>query len=177
MKVRYVNDTRHNEYIAKMGLSMMSNVTGKLRDSVDGTPFYSIPLNMENDSNPKLRAALLESIKTEGFRNPVLAYVCTDGLLLKFGNSRLQHAIHLDIPLPAIVCDHLGRYDDRPEVTMENYHEFFTDVPIRFEIKEKVVIHSYGISPFSEGYDPAGLAWLNENQRHLIDELSIDPIA
>ena len=169
MTPRYVSDTRAEQYIAKVSFNP------SYPPCVTGCPpgCSSIPL-AEHRSKPKFRAALRASLLEEGFRNPILGYTCHDGLLLKFGNSRLQIARALDVALPAIICDHLGRYDDRPEVTMENFKEFFTDVPEIFQINEDGgVDHSYNLGRANQHkYDPMGLEWLGDDETEAILEFS-----
>ena len=167
--IRYVCDTRAEQYIAKV------NFNPTYPPCTAGNPpgCSSIPL-AEHRSKPLFRAALKASLIKEGFRNPILGYTCEDGLLLKFGNSRLQLARELDIDLPAIIVDHLGRYDDRPEVTMANFEEFFTDVPKVFHInKDGTLDHSYNLGRANQHkYDPKGLEWLGDDPTGAISEFS-----
>jgi len=165
MILRYVAETHPDDYLGKVCFN--PNYPSNVR----GTPFGGALLRGHED-HPKMRAALEESVKNEGFRNPILAYKCDGGFLLKFGNSRLQIARKLGIPIPALVVDHTDEYADCPEVTMDNFHEFFTDVPKVFEIREDgTVNHSYNLGHTNQpNYDPAGFTWLGDDPDHVIEE-------
>ena len=168
MTVRYVEDTHPSQYLGKVCFNV------DYPSLLPGVLFSSMVL-VEHRSKPLYRAALRASLEKEGFRNPILAYECDGGLLLKFGNSRLQIARDLDITLPAIVVDHQERYSDRPEVTNENFAEFFTDVPRIFEITDEgtMVNHSYNLANRNQtDYDAAGLEWLGEDETGAISEFS-----
>ena len=167
--VRYVEDTDPHSYIAKVCFNMSY-------PPLYGGCLYSSMCLVIHKSKPKFRAALRKSLLEEGFRNPILAYECDGGLLLKFGNSRLMIAQDLNIPVPAIVVDHQHRYEDRPEVTNENFAEFFTDVPRIFEISEggRMVDHSFNLGRRNQHeYDPMGLEWLGEDEGEVLREFGI----
>lgn len=109
---------------------------------------------------PKTRARILESIRQDGIRNPILVYHTPEGMFLSFGGGRLEAAKQLDIAIPAIVIDYVGDFEDYPEVDEENWQTFFTDVPKYFEWTEYGAHTHYGLEMGrKEEFDAAGLAW------------------
>lgn len=57
---------------------------------------------------------------------------------------------------------------------MENFKEFFTDVPAVFQINDDGSIdHSYNLGRANQHkYDPMGLAWLGNDETEAILEFS-----
>ena len=110
---------------------------------------------------PMFRAALEKSIKSAGMRNPIIIYSLEEGDFLSFGGSRLAAAIVIKMKtVPAIVNDYCGRYEDSPEVTLDNYKEFFTDIPEYFEITDMGADTHYSLERNRrDTYDPAGMRW------------------
>lgn len=112
---------------------------------------------------PQTRERILESIRQEGFRNPILVYYTPEGMFLSFGGGRLEAAKKLDTMIPAIVIDYVGDMVDHPEVTPENWQDFFTDVPQYFEWTEYGAHTHYGLEANREAeYDAAGIAWAGD---------------
>ena len=121
-----------------------------------------IPIR-ERKIKPKFFEALRRDVKTTGFRNPILLYSTPEGLLLSFGGSRLRVAKELDIEIPAIVVDYTGAFAGYPRVTMDNYAEFFRDVPVYFEFTDIGVDTHYSLERARrEYYDPAGMEWTKD---------------
>ena len=115
---------------------------------------------VENKIKPEFFAALRKNVARDGFRNPILVYNTPEGLLLSFGGSRLRVAKELDILVPAIVVDYSGEYSGFPEVTPDNYREFFKDPPVLFEFTSYGVDTHYSLERLRrDAYDPAGMAW------------------
>lgn len=112
---------------------------------------------------PQTRERILESIRQEGFRNPILVYYTLEGMFLSFGGGRLEAAKKLDMMIPAIVIDYVGDLGDHPEVTPDNWQDFFTDVPKYFEWTEYGAHTHYGLEMNREAeYDEAGIAWAKD---------------
>ena len=114
---------------------------------------------------PTFMKALRESLKNEGYRNPIMVYAGEKGNHLSFGGSRIHcgKAVGLTT-IPAIVNDYCGRFDDCPEVTMDNYTSFFPDVPKWFIIDEEGADYHYALERKRRmEYDPAGFAWSGED--------------
>lgn len=119
----------------------------------------------------KFRDALRESVRKEGFRNPIIGYAVDEGLLIQYGCSRLRVAKELGIPIKVIVMDFTGRYADCPEVTETNYESYFLDVPRQFSILADRIEHSYFIARRDKGpSDPAGYAWLGDDPTGVVDD-------
>ncbi len=115
---------------------------------------------IERKMKPMFFDALRESVAKDGFRNPIILYDTYEGLLLAFGGSRLRVAKELDVPIPAIVVDYTGKRSDAEEVTLDNFEEFFTDVPEYFEFTNVGVDTHYSLERNRRHtYDPAGFAW------------------
>ena len=127
---------------------------------------------IERKMKPKFFKALREDVRLHGFRNPILLYNTPEGLLLSFGGSRLRVAKELDVRIPAIVVDYAGDYVDCPEITPDNYQEFFRDVPVLFKFTDIGVDTHFSLERARrEYYDPAGLAWTsNLDDTTFLDE-------
>jgi len=108
------------------------------------------------------RAAIKESIRRDGFRNPIIVYRSGGEYLLSFGGGRLQAAKQLGIPVPALVVDYDGDMGDYEEVTEDTWQEHFTDVPKNFEWNAVGIQMHYGLERGRrEDFDPAGVAWIS----------------
>lgn len=120
---------------------------------------------------PMFQDALRESIRQEGFRNPVVIYATVEGDFLSFGGSRLRAARDLELAsIPALVNDYCGRYDDCPEVTTENVLGFFRDPPAYIEFTRTGVETHYSLERNRRNtYDPAGMVWA-EGQEFIAKE-------
>ena len=93
----------------------------------------------------------------------MLYRVLEHGLLLSFGGSRLRVGKELSIPIPTLVVDYVGDYADFPEVTPENYVEFFTDPPVYFEFTTDGIDTHYSLERLRRKYyDPAGMEWTKD---------------
>ena len=105
--------------------------------------------------------ALRDSIREEGYRNPIILYATGRGNFLSFGGSRIHAGRAVGVEtIPAIVNDYCGRFEDSPEITLENFTSFFTDKPKFYEITEEGADYHYAIErKRRQDYDPAGFAW------------------
>ena len=114
---------------------------------------------------PLFMEALCESILEEGYRNPIICYATDTGTYLSFGGSRIHCGRKVGMEwIPAIVNDYAERFTDCPEVTEENYAQFFTDIPRYFEITEEGADYHYALERKRRSeYDPAGFAWSGED--------------
>jgi len=120
---------------------------------------------VERKIKPKFFVALKANVLIDGFRNPILLYNTPEGMLLSFGGSRLRVAKELDVPLPAIVVDYVGTFNDRELVHEGNYREFFRDPPVLFKITDIGVETHYSLERNRrEFYDPAGMAWVEDHE-------------
>ncbi len=60
------------------------------------------------------------------------------------------------------MVDYTDRWKDRPEVTPENWKEFFTDIPANFEFNDEGCDYHYALERRRRHeYDSAGFDWLN----------------
>lgn len=121
---------------------------------------------------PQFRQALIESIEREGVRNPIVVFALSEGCFISFGGSRVTAAREAGLTsIPAIVNDYCGRFDGNPEVTRENWHTFFTDVPQYIEFSEYGFDTHYFMERNRRGTtDPAGYAWMPEVAPWVKDE-------
>lgn len=125
--------------------------------SVPGTCIIRIT---ERKMKPLFFEALCLDVERNDFRNPIVVYRVGGESLLSFGGSRLRIAKRLDRHIPAIVIDYGGDFGHAPEVTPDNYGEFFTDVPELFEFTDIGVVTHYSLERNRrETYDPAGMEW------------------
>jgi len=106
--------------------------------------------------------ALLRSIREHGVRNPILVWSLPEGIFLTFGGSRFRACTEAGISrCPAIVNDYTGAFQEDPEVTPENYSEFFTDVPRDVEFGPDGFDYHYNLERARRhNHDPSGLEWL-----------------
>jgi hypothetical protein len=136
-------------------------------------PFgWRVRLDMSKKNKPKFRAAMVDSILTDGIRNPLLGYSFKEGLLLAFGAGRLKAAKEAGLTtVPMIVNDFTGEYDDYPEVTEENWTDYFVDVPITYEFSAKGFTYHYNMTKSTRTLDdPAGMAWYEGDENDFSDE-------
>lgn len=148
----------------------LSEIKGRLiRNPGYGSPHVSIhgwcwrPA-ISSHRKPLFQEALRDSIREEGLRNPVIIYALEEGCFLSFGGSRLRAAIDLGLEtIPAIVNDYADRFPDAPEVTIENFSTFFTDVPDYFEITDKGADTHYSLERNRRHtHDAKGMAWAGD---------------
>ena len=136
-------------------------------------------------TKPMFQEALGESLRKEGYRNPIVVYATDTGNWLSFGGSRVNVGRKVGLrSVPAIINDYCGRFKDYVEVTEENFDSFFTDVPKWHVIDELGVDYHYAIERKRRSeYDPAGHNWCEPTARFLAVEfpwigqgLSRDPM-
>lgn len=128
---------------------------------------------VERAMKPKFFEALSKDVAKNGWRNPILLYDTPEGLLLAFGGSRLRVAKQLDKVIPAIVVDYTGAYASFPEVTPDNWQDFFQDVPELFEFTDTGVDTHYSLERNRrQWYDPAGMAWVPKDNDFMEEEFS-----
>ena len=128
----------------------------------------SVGVMIKKDRKPKTRSAIKDSIKKDGFRNPILVYNTTDGLFLSFGGGRLQAAQQLNILVPAIVVDYTDDYENCEEVTPDNWQEYFRDVPTLFTFTDIGIDTHYGLERNrDEWFDPAGVEWAKDSDEYM----------
>jgi len=110
---------------------------------------------------PEFMEALRESIRKEGYRNPIIVYATDAGNFLAFGGSRIHAGRDVGVKsIPAIVNDYCGRFRKSPKVTLENFTSWFKDPPKFFEITDKGADYHYALERKRRAeYDPAGFAW------------------
>jgi len=103
--------------------------------------------------------AMTESVKREGFRNPVIVYLINGELYLSFGASRVRVGQQLDIDVPCIVVNYDGK-PVGPRLRRDNWQTFFTDVPVYFKFTEYGVDTHYSLERNRrKTYDPKGMEW------------------
>lgn len=75
------------------------------------------------------------SMKKEGIRNPIFCQSIEEGTFCRYGTSRLLIAKKLSMPIPTIVADYVGRWDNLEELHgEEEVLSKFTDNPELLEI-------------------------------------------
>jgi len=123
-------------------------------------------------TKPMFREALGDSLREEGFRNPVVLYATSTGNWLSFGGSRVDVGRKVGLrTIPCIVNDYCGRFKEYPEVTEENFNSFFTDIPKWHVIDELGVDYHYAIERKRRSeYDAAGHAWCTGEEPFLAAE-------
>jgi hypothetical protein len=115
-------------------------------------------------AKPGFHAALRESVRTEGVRNPVLVWALPEGIFLTFGGSRVVAAIAAGLDsIPAIINDYTGEFSEGDLVTRDNYASFFKDVPRTFDFGPDGADYHYHLERARRHeHDDAGLAWLED---------------
>ena len=118
---------------------------------------------------PQFMEALRESLREEGYRNPIVVYATDSGNYISFGGSRVHAGRDVGLRfIPCIVNDYCGRFEDSPEVTLENYGDFFRDKPKHFVIDEFGADYHYALERKRRvEYDSAGFAWAEEDAAFL----------
>lgn len=117
---------------------------------------------------PETREAIKDSVRREGFRNPILLYRTSKGTFLSFGGGRLQAAQELGVLVPAIVVDYTGDLDPLRDVTPDNWQEYFRDVPTLFTFTDIGVDTHYGLERNrNEWFDPAGVEWAKGSPEYM----------
>jgi len=114
-------------------------------------------------AKPEFHAALAESIREEGIRNPILLYNFKEGLYLSFGGSRVRACQEAGIEdIPAIINDYWGSYETSDSVTPENIDYWFEDPPRDYEFGERGFDYHYNLERARRAnHDPSGFTWLN----------------
>ena len=121
---------------------------------------------------PQFMEALEESIRSEGYRNPIICYATPTGLYVAFGGSRVIAGRKAGkITIPAIINDYTGEFDHLPEVTIENFTDWFTDPPVWYVIDDLGADYHYSIERNRrDQYDSAGMNWVADDAAWLTDE-------
>jgi hypothetical protein len=120
---------------------------------------------------PQTRERIKRDIQANGIRNPILVYNDPEhGFLLGFGGGRVFACQELNLAVPAIVNDwSAGQLWNFPEVTMSNYHEYFTDVPINFCATDIGLDYHYNLESAREGdIDPGGVEWCSPEDMEIV---------
>ena len=127
-------------------------------------------------NKPLFQEALRDSITKEGIRNPIVVYSTEEGDFVGFGGSRLRAGRDAGLTtIPALVNDYSGLYSECPEVTPDNYSDFFTDVPEYIVFTDRGVDYHYSLERNRrDHYDPAGMAWC-EGEDFIATEFSWIP--
>jgi len=120
---------------------------------------------------PTFMGRLRESIRKEGYRNPIVCYATARGVFLAFGGSRVHAGRDVGAAgIPAIVNDYCGRFKDHPEITKENFTSFFTDKPAWFVIDDKGADYHYNLERKRRAeYDAAGFDWCEDITDIIVD--------
>lgn len=127
---------------------------------------------ISNHTKAGFQEALEASIAEEGVRNPILVWALPEGMLLTFGGSRLKAARVIGLTkVPAIINDYTGAYSGCPEVHEANWDTFFQDPPRVFEFTENGADYHYNLERARRHeHDPAGFAWLKDEQPEFISK-------
>lgn len=117
----------------------------------------------KDQSKAQFKAALRDSVANEGIRNPILVWAFPEGIFLTFGGSRVGACKDVGIDrIPAIINDYTGEFADCPEVTPENFTEFFTDPPRSYEFTKEGFDYHYNLERARRAnHDPNGFAWVD----------------
>lgn len=147
----------------------MADITGRLiRNPAYGGP--SVALNgwhwlesLSNHTKPGFQEALNSSVASEGIRNPILVWALPEGIFLTFGGSRVKACVAVGIKeIPAIINDYVGDFASCPEVTADNYAQYFTDPPRTFEFGDDGFDYHYNLERARRhNHDPSGFAWVD----------------
>ena len=91
----------------------------------------------------KFFSLLEESVKKEGFRNPIGVTLKGNTFTTIYGLSRLWVAQKYNMPIPAIVFSFNETFEGNVELfTRQDVLDCFTDKPLVFNIKEDTVVLS-----------------------------------
>lgn len=111
-------------------------------------------------------AALEESVRRGGIRNPPVLYIDGHRWYVGFGGSRVLVAQRLGLGLPAIVNAGAGAQITGKgvvEVTEDNWSNFFVDPPAEVEWSDRGFQYHYSIERNRrDRFDPQGLKWTEE---------------
>jgi len=126
--------------------------------------------SISNHTKPGFQRALIESIRADGVRNPILIWALPEGHFLTFGGSRLKACLELGHEtIPAIINDYTEEYGRSTEVLRSNWMEFFRDPPRAFEFGEYGADYHYNLERARrQDHDSAGFAWLEGEQPEFI---------
>lgn len=122
--------------------------------------------SISNHTKPGFQAALEESVRQEGVRNPILVWCLPEGIFLTFGGSRLRacRAVGRNW-IPALINDYTGEFSDSREVTQDNWRGFFKDPPREVEFGEFGLDYHYNLERARRhDHDEAGFAWTDGDQ-------------
>jgi len=87
-------------------------------------------VHKKNEKQFQFYTRLEESVKAEGFRNPVMVYEKPNERTFPYGGSRVYMAHRLQIPVPAIITDWVGTFKDWELITsVKQALSKFTDLP------------------------------------------------
>lgn len=116
--------------------------------------------------------ALEADIRENGVRNPVILIQVDQYLCVYFGGSRVRVCQHMDLDtIPAIITDYSGRWSAHPEVTPDNYEQFFTDVPAVFQFNNEGVETTYNLEKRNRHkWDNASFDWLEGEEPDWLKE-------
>lgn len=122
----------------------------------------------------KFFAALEESVRQEGYRNPIIVWSVREGLHAQFGVSRLRVGQLLDVDIPCIINSVDGSYEHFEAVTEDNWQDFFTDVPAYHVFNNDGSFdYHYSLERNRRStYDAAGMAWADADAEFIRDEFS-----
>ena len=122
----------------------------------------------------KFFEALRDSVRLEGFRNPIIVWNVREGLHVQFGVSRLRVAQEEQLMIPCIINDVTDEYDDCPQVHPSNWQEFFTDVPAYHVFNNDGSFdYHYSLERNRRNtYDPQGMAWAEPDAEFISKEFS-----
>lgn len=167
-----------SEYSIRYGQIKIDSIRGRLiRNPNYGTA--GVGLNgwcyvpaISSANKPLFFKALRASIQEEGLRNPVLVWSLDTGIYLTFGGSRVRAATDCGMEeVPAIINDYTGAFDQYPEVTPDNYKEFFKDPPKDVEFGEHGFDYHYNLERARRhDHDPNGFAWVTGTPQFIIQE-------
>jgi hypothetical protein len=102
------------------------------RDVKPIRPWYN-SLEQKNQFYTRLE----ESLKTEGFRNPIFCNSIPEGTFCRYGTSRLWIAKRLGMPTPCVIADYTERWNHLEELkTEEDIKKKFLDLPTVIELNE-----------------------------------------
>ena len=128
---------------------------------INGWPYMDC---VSQARKPLFMEALRDSIREEGFRNPIVAYASNSGVYVSFGGSRVLAGRDLGVgTIPCIVNDYAQRFAEAPTVTEGNFTSWFKDPPAFYEITEVGADYHYSIERNRRhAYDEAGMAWAGD---------------
>lgn len=83
----------------------------------------------QNEQKYGFMSRLRDSVRREGFRNPILVFRGDGNDRIPYGQSRATIAKQLGIAVPAIVCDWTGASVGEPLRTLADVRSHFLDQP------------------------------------------------